>query len=794
MGTTLPQKKTHAASEPETAVPAPLTSGEARAIAKEAYIYGFPLVDNYRIQYSYFADRGGPEYKAPWNQLYNTARVYTPDDRAIQTPNSDTPYSFIGADLRAEPLVIDVPAVDAGRYYSLQFIDAYTFNFAYVGSRTTGYEAGSYLLAGPRWTGQAPAGIDGVIRCETDFAFVIVRTQLLHPDELENVKRVQAGYAVRTLSHVKGATPAAPAPALSFPEPLTPKDERTSLAFFRILSFVLQFCPVHPSETALRARFARLGIEANADFDPSRWSLELRDAVQQGVADAWHAFDEFKATRIDTGRTTRGLTGTREALRNNYLYRMTAAVLGIYANSAEEALYPVYYVDADGAKLDGAANRYVLRFAPGCLPPVNAFWSLTIYDVPDSLLVANPLNRYLIDSSMLPTLHSDPDGGLTLFVQHDSPGKEHEANWLPAPAGPFFAAMRLYWPKDAALNGSWRPPRLQRINIETEAAIPVTVETFERAESDSYFAAAVRDGGFGTFYHHRQLMPVERQTVVRSNRDTLYSAAIFDLDAGPVTVTLPDAGERFMSMQAIDQDHYAHAVVYGAGAYTISREMIGTRYVLMAVRTFIDPSDPHDVARANALQDAIRVEQQRGGSFHVPHWDAASQKAVRDALLVLGRTVPDTKRMFGRRDQVDPVRHLIGTAMGWGGNPEKDALYLTVTPPGNDGTTPYELVIGDVPVDGFWSISVYGADGYFRANDAGGWSLNNVTAARDANGATTIRFGGADHNAPNYLPIAPGWNYTVRLYRPRKQVLDGSWHFPDAHPVDVTHAPASTTK
>jgi len=289
-------------------------------------------------------------------------------------------------------------------------------------------------------------------------------------------------------------------------------------------------------------------------------------------------------------------------------------------------------------------------------------------------------------------------------------------------------------------------------------------------------------------------MPIERQTVVRSNRDTLYSAAIFDLDVGPVTVTLPDAGERFMSMQAIDQDHYAHAVVYGAGAYTINREMIGTRYVLMAVRTFIDPSDHDDLARANALQDAIRVEQQSAGSFQVPRWDAANQKMVRDALLVLGRTLADTKRMFGRRDQVDPVRHLIGTAMAWGGNPEKDALYLTVTPPKNDGETPYELVVGDVPVDGFWSVSVYDADGYFRANDAGACSLNNVGAERDANGTTTIRFGGADPNAPNYLPIAPGWNYTVRLYRPRKAVLDGTWRFPEAKAVTPARTSVSAAR
>jgi hypothetical protein len=783
MGTTTAQKFTRAVPPSAPKAPAPLTPADARAIAKEAYIYGFPLVDSYRIQYSYFVDRDGAEFKAPWNQLYNSARVYTPDDKAIQTPNADTPYSFVGADLRAEPLVIDVPAVAGGRYYSLQFIDAYTFNFAYVGSRTTGNEAGSFLLAGPGWSGQTPTGIDSVIRCETEFAFILFRTQLFRPDDIAQMQRVQAGYAVRTLSQFLGRSQPADVPGVDFPRPLTPEDERTSLEFFRILSFVLRFCPVHPSERSLRERLGRLGIGVTEAFDASSWSPEIRSAVEQGIADAWSTFDEFKASKIDTGRTTRGLTGTREFLKNNYLYRMTVAVLGIYANSSEEALYPIYYVDASGEKLDGAAHRYALRFAPERLPPVNAFWSLTIYGLPASLLVANPLNRYLVNSSMLPDLERDDDGGLTIYIQHDSPGEEHESNWLPAPSGPFLATMRLYWPKDAALNGTWKPPRLQRTNSDRTVSIPVTVETFERAETDGYFAVIVKDGGFGKFYHHRELMAIGDQTVVRSNRDTLYSAAVFDLEAGPVTVTLPDAGKRFMSMQAIDEDQYTSSVVYGSGSYTVDREGVGTRYVLLGVRTFVDPSDPKDLEQVHALQDAIRAEQKSVGEFRVPHWDGTSQKRVRNALLVLGRTIPETRRMFGRRDDVDPVRHLIGTAMAWGGNPERDALYLTVTPRDNDGTTAHEIVVREVPVDGFWSISVYDADGYYRANEAGAYSLNDVTAKRDPDGAVTIHFGGADVSVQNRLPISPGWTYTVRLYRPRKEVLDGSWQFPVAQPV-----------
>src|SRR5882762_1355547 len=231
---------------------------EARAIAKEATIYGFPLVDSYRIQHSYFVDRTSSEFKASWNTLVNNARVYTPDDKAIQTPNSDTPYSYVGADLRAEPVVFTVPEVEKGRYYSLQFIDMYTFNFAYVGSRATGNSAGSYLLAGPKWKGEKPKAIKSVIRSETEFAFVLYRTQLFNPGDIENVKKIQAGYKIQTLSAFLGKpAPAAP-PAVDFMKPLPADQEKTSPQVFKLLNFILSFCPTDPSERAMMAHFAKL--------------------------------------------------------------------------------------------------------------------------------------------------------------------------------------------------------------------------------------------------------------------------------------------------------------------------------------------------------------------------------------------------------------------------------------------------------------------------------------------------------------------------------------------------------
>ncbi|WP_036661910.1 DUF1254 domain-containing protein [Pandoraea sp. SD6-2] len=438
-----------------------LSHDEARAIAREATIYGFPLVDSYRIQYSYFVDRGNPEYKAPWNTLNNVARVFTPDDKAIQTPNSDTPYSFLGADLRAEPLVITVPAVEKDRYYSLQFIDMYTHNFAYVGSRATGNEAGSFLLAGPRWKGDAPKGLKGVIRSETDFDFVLYRTQLKNAADVEAVKAVQAGYKVQTLSQFLGK-PSKTVPDVAFLKPLTAEEQRTSPEFFNLLNFVLQFCPTHASEIDLMARFAKLGIGGGKRFDLQALSPDIRQAVLEGMADAWRDFAEFKKNEIDTGkRPSSDAFGTREFLKNDYMVRMSGAVLGIYGNSKEEALYPAYFTDVNGQLLDATRQRYTLRLAPGELPPANAFWSVTMYELPSSLLSANPLNRYLINSPMLPQLKKDADGGITLYLQHETPGKDKEANWLPAPKGPFWTVMRIYWPKPEALDGRWKSPVLE---------------------------------------------------------------------------------------------------------------------------------------------------------------------------------------------------------------------------------------------------------------------------------------------------------------------------------------------
>lgn len=436
-------------------------SSDLRTIAKEAYIYGFPIVDNLRIQHSYFVDRASPEYKAPYNQLVNIPRVYTPADTAVQTANSDTPYSWCGLDLRAEPLVITVPPIAGERYFTIQLIDLYTHNFDYIGSRTTGNGGGSFLIAGPGWQGEPPAGIARVIRCETALALAFFRTQLFGPDDLDNVKAIQEQYAVQPLSAFLGRPAPAAAPAIAFPTPLTPEAQKTSLEFFRLLSFYLQFCPTHPSEQELMARLATIGVGAGLNFDPGALTPETRQAIGQGVADAWAEFAGAVQLANEGKLTSGDVFGTREFLDNNYLYRMLAAALGIYGNTEAEAIYLPYYVDADGQPLSGEC-RYRLRFGPSQLPPVNSFWSLTMYAEPTKLMVANPIDRYLLNSTMLAQFARDANRGLTLLIQHESPGKDREANWLPAPAGPFSMMMRLYWPQAAALDGTWKAPPLTR--------------------------------------------------------------------------------------------------------------------------------------------------------------------------------------------------------------------------------------------------------------------------------------------------------------------------------------------
>jgi hypothetical protein len=440
-----------------------VTPEEARAIAKEAYIYGNPMVDHYRVFYSYFLDPKGADFKAPLNTIYNNARVYTDKDVTIQTPNSDTPYSYGGLDLRSEPIVISVPKMEEDRYFSIQLVDGFTHNFHFIGTRTTGNGGGNFLLVGPDWKGEKPEGILEIIRAETHIVFALIRTQLFSPEDIENVKAIQAGYNFQPLSTFLNQPVPPAAAAIDWLAPLGRVDQDSSLMFFNQLNFWMQFCSIHASEKELYERFAKIGIAPGQVFDPNSISPEIQAALAAGIQDAWMEFKAFNESDIVPGKVgSADVFGTRDYLQNNYLYRMAGAVLGIYGLSKEEAIYPIYQTDADGQPLNAATHNYTLTLTDSTMPPVNAFWSFTMYELPARLLTANSLNRFLINSPMLPDLKRNPDNSITLYIQHESPGKDKESNWLPAPNGPFFFVNRLYMPKPEAFNGTWKPIPLKR--------------------------------------------------------------------------------------------------------------------------------------------------------------------------------------------------------------------------------------------------------------------------------------------------------------------------------------------
>jgi hypothetical protein len=434
---------------------------EARTIAKDAYIYGYPMVQTYLTMYAFSIDKHNPQYKGPFNAPLSFARVFTPTDTAFVTPNSDTPYTFLSLDLRAEPIVLTVPPVEKNRYWVFQMMDLYSFNFDYLGTRTTGNNGGTFLVIGPRWKDTVPPGITKVLQPETEFINVVGRTQLFNPADLDLVKNIQSEYKAQPLSAFLGQPAPPSAPVIPWIAPVPPTQMKTSLQFFNVMSFLLQFCPVQPNETELRASFASIGLGPGETIDVASLAPEMKAAVEGGMADGQKEIDDRRAS---SGGDISNFFGTRAFLHNDYVARATGAQMGIGANSKEEALYPLYERDSSGSPLDGSKARYTLHFGKGEFPPVNAFWSLTMYDLPQQLLVENPINRYLINSPMLPKLKLDSEGGLTIYIQSDSPGKDNEPNWLPAPAAPFMLAMRYYLPKPELIEGTWKSPPVVRAN------------------------------------------------------------------------------------------------------------------------------------------------------------------------------------------------------------------------------------------------------------------------------------------------------------------------------------------
>jgi len=436
---------------------------ETKSIAEEAFIYGLPIVMNYAVMQEFCVDKNSGQYKGPFNHIANEARVFTYQDTAVVTPNSDTPYSMLWLDLRAEPMVISVPAVAKERYYSVQLTDGNAYNYGYIGSRATGSKAGDYLVAGPDWKGQPPAGIKQVFHSTTPFALSIFRTQLFNAEDMPNVVKVQAGYQAQPLSaFLKQPAPPA-APKLDF-LPATTAGIKAN--FYAYLDAALQFVPLTSENQAIRAQLASIGIGPGKTFEFKELSLEHKAAVLLGMKAGDDKVDKYLASGIKNinGWKVGSVFGDGAFYNGDWLKRAAAAKGGIYGNDAVEAMYPMTRVDATGEPLDGSKHNYTLTFPAGQLPPVNAFWSVTMYDGKTQLLIKNPINRYLINSPMLPGMKPNADGSLTLYIQKDNPGSEKEANWLPAPNDTIYLVMRLYWPRMEAPSilpageGTWKPP------------------------------------------------------------------------------------------------------------------------------------------------------------------------------------------------------------------------------------------------------------------------------------------------------------------------------------------------
>jgi hypothetical protein len=453
----------------QTALAAKMPPPDAiREIAKEGYVFGFPMVVGYKLMYAYAVDESSPEFKGRFNEFGCEARVYTPDDKAVVTPNSDTPYCMNWLDLSAEPLVLTVPEVPSDRYYSFQLIDLNSHNFAYIGTLTTGNKPGRFLLAGPGWDGTVPEGITDVLRSETNIVFSVGRTQVFGPDDIPALKEIQEGYKLEPLSDYTNQ-PKPPARQL----PVLPKwvegaqfDER----FFAYLDVVLSLLEPAEEDKPVRDRLARIGVGAG-DFDLEGLSPDVRAALKEGVDEGLKSIEGFLSRYSSDSLASAKIFGTRDFLEASaqehygrdtpYLIRAAAAHIGLYGNSAAEALYPTYKTDSAGKPLDGSQKSYKMVFKKGEMPPVKAFWSITMYDGKTQLLVDNPIDRYLLNSTMEDAFVKDVDGSVTLHIQAVSPGDNLEPNWLPAPKGPFYVVMRLYGPTKEVLAGDWSPPSLE---------------------------------------------------------------------------------------------------------------------------------------------------------------------------------------------------------------------------------------------------------------------------------------------------------------------------------------------
>ncbi|CAM3583669.1 DUF1254 domain-containing protein [Flavobacterium chungbukense] len=427
------------------------SADSAKAIAKEAWIYIFPLAMNYRTMHLYALDKTYPDYAGGFNKFKHYDKIFTPADTAVVTPNNDTPYSWAILNLSDEPIVLELPEI-TNRYYSFQFVDLYTFNFAYVGSRATGDKTGKYLIAGPDWKGEKPNGIDKVIQSETNLITLLGRTELkMASGDIENVKKIQSQYKL-TPWHEFSKTTAPAHKEYALPFPAFKQADLTSAEFIGLGSNLLQYTSPNNAETDLRVKLAKIGLVPGKEFDAKNYSPEVLKAINEGVAEAGKELEDG-ANKL-TNATD--LFGTREELNGDFTKRALGAAAGLYGNTKQEAIYIGTRTDKENAILSGK-NKYVIRFPKGQTPPAKYFWSITLYELPSRYLVNNPINRYSIGDRTT-GLKYEPNGDLNIYIQNEVP-KGKESNWLPAPKNAFYYLIRIYGPDESILKGTWKAPQ-----------------------------------------------------------------------------------------------------------------------------------------------------------------------------------------------------------------------------------------------------------------------------------------------------------------------------------------------
>jgi hypothetical protein len=710
------------------------------------------------------------------------------------TGNTSTMYVLPNLDLERDgPTVLEAPAGMLGAFNDAWF--RYVQDIGPAGPDKG--RGGKYLVLPPGYAGEVPEGYF-LVRPRTYDVWVFMRASIAEGLDAA-AKNVKENLRIYPLAR-KGNPPRME--FISGSGRAFNTIHANDYNFYEHLDELIQKEPLDMLDPETRGLFASIGMEKGKPFAPdARMKKLLTDAVAIANAAArsivWYPRIEGTMNGIEiypdthsawlmgwvdknvffTGADGKTMNSDARVMFHYPYTAVTPAMAVTIAGAGSD--YGIAYVDANKQPLDGSKTYKVHIPAD---PPAKDFWALTMYD--------NQTRSMLQTSQAFPTvgsqtegLRQNADGSYDIYFG-PKPPRGFENNWLETvPGKGWFVALRMYGPLEPWIEKTWRPGEIELMDGPDASAratprerVRVTPDNYVRAESDFQLKEYVEKYDcFGKFVHTREPYDVNNQVTVRGNRDTLYSFGVFDLTA-PLTVTVPDPKGRYQSLMVVSQDHSITAH-YGPTSVTLTEESVGTRYAILTVRTFMDPNGRADLAAAHRLQDRVRVRQADEGRFEVPAWRKAEVEATRRAVMSVASTVSDTSKMFGKKEDLDTVYWMLGAALGWGGLPAEAASYVNVLPEENDGKTPYTLTVKDVPVDAFWSVTLYDGEGWMPVNEYDAYSFNNVTAEKNEDGSITIHFGG-DPKQPNFLPIAPGWNYIVRLYQPRREILDGTWTLP----------------